>query len=154
MAYTQPDFRSADVSLAAAPGIILDGPGAITPVTCAPDAGGAAKTLPVGLPMCFNTSTNKWIAWTDAAGAGVNKIGVIRGFIYPVPVIINATGGNDVIGQVFTKGVIKLATIVAALTALSITTTNLNAALRGHGGGDPSPRELGFTIQDLPLGAI
>lgn len=65
--------------------------------TLANAAGG--PTLPVGTPLAFNTSTNKWVVWTNG---GANGTGTISGFLWPDDITLDAT--DDVLAPVMLMG--------------------------------------------------
>lgn len=62
---------------------------------------GAAPTLPVLTPLAFNSSTGKWVVWTNG---GANGTGTIVGFLWPDAVTADAA--NDSLINVLVKGVI------------------------------------------------
>lgn len=64
-------------------------------------------TLEALTPLAFNTSTNKWVVWTNGGGNGT---GTILGFVWPDPVELSAAG--EVIGQIMAKGRISYHDIV------------------------------------------
>lgn len=103
----------------------------IQPKTFASGSG----TLERLTPVAFNTSSTKWVVWTNG---GSNGTGTIKGFIWPDPVVLSASG--EVLGNVMTAGLIHFADIVVPYGE---TSGNLKTALRG------TVRALGFTIQGL-----
>lgn len=122
-----------------------EGSGAVKPKTFAPNGAASTLELPVGTPVAYNTSTNKWVPWVNAAQPGTNGTSTVQGFVYPDPVTIEATGGDDVLGQVMLRGSVHYDDVVEVLTGLGYTTftTNLTAALV------VGPRSLGLTIEGL-----
>lgn len=104
-----------------------------------------APTLPCGTPLAVNSSTGKWVPWTLS---GSNATDVIRGFVYPDPVVLSAT--TDTQSQVFMRGSVWRDDInTAAILAVcdgSPADTDLDAALKF---GAPSLRELGIDVLGL-----
>ena len=94
MAYTTNELASQGSDLG--PNLRVDAK-TILPKTLSNVAGG--PTLPVLTPMAFNTSTNKWVVWTNG---GLNGAGTISGFLWPDQSVLDAT--NDVVAQMLMEG--------------------------------------------------
>lgn len=108
-------------------------PKTIQPKTFATGSG----TLAALTPVAYNTSTNKWVVWTNG---GSNGTGTVSGFIFPDAVTLNAS--KEVIGQVLIQGKIHYSDIVLPENEVE---ANLKTALRS------GPRGLGLIIQGLDL---
>ena len=104
-----------------------------------------AEELVVGVPVVFNTSTAKWQVYDQG---GTNDTGVIRGFVFPLPVQLSAT--DEVLGNVLIYGAVHRDDVnTAAIRALLIgspTEANIDTALRIN---SPSLRELGIDVDGL-----
>lgn len=108
-------------------------PKSIAPKTLAAAAGG--PTLPALTPLAFNTSTNKWVVWTNG---GSNGTGTISGFLWPDAVTLDAT--DDTLAQVLMAGDVHYEDIPVPSGE---TLANLKTALRS------GPRALGLMIKGL-----
>lgn len=99
----------------------------------------AETLLPVGLPVAYNTSTNKWVPW-DADGS--NGTDTMKGIVYPEA--IQTDGTNSVLGNVMLKGQAHYDDIWAAVNSLGLETADdLKTELRS------GPRSIGIAIQGL-----
>lgn len=125
-----------------------DGPGAVKACTFDEAGSGVATVLPVGTPVCFNTSTNFWVPYSNAAVGAANGVGVIRGFVYPHPITLPANAsGDQTTGQVLFDGQVHYADVKSTLESEispAVAVTNLDAALRGS-----ELREKGIDVQGL-----
>lgn len=92
-------------------------------------------TLAVGAPVSFNTSSGFWAPWTQAGSNGEN---VLKGIVFPDPIVLNA--GGEVIGQVMLRGVIHADDVKAATTEAD---ADVEAELREEA------RLLGIDVQGL-----
>lgn len=100
------------------------------------------KTLATGsgtiyrlTPMAYNTSTNKWVVWTNG---GSNGTGTVSGFLWPDEVTLD--GSDDVLANIMLRGRVHFDDIVVPSGE---TEANLKTALRS------GPRALGLTIEGL-----
>ena len=94
-------------------------------------------TLAVGTPVAYDTSTNNWVVW---AQAGTNEANLIKGFVWPDPIVLHAT--NEMIGNVMIMGSLHRADVVLPVGE---TSGNLDAALQ-----DKIIKEQGFIVEGLP----
>ncbi|MCZ2418668.1 MAG: head decoration protein [Burkholderiales bacterium] len=108
-------------------------PGGVQVKTFAPTT--PAATYPVGTPLAFNTSTNKWVVWTNG---GSNGTGTVKGFVYPDAVTTDGT--NDVMAPVLLLGEIPYEDIVLPAGESA---DNLKTALRS------GPRDIGLHVTGL-----
>lgn len=122
-------------------------------------------TLPVGTALAFNEDSELWEPWnpTAAATAGDGFLGVIRAFVYPEPIVLNASG--EVLGVVMFGGRIGYADIVKDVTYNpGYTAAILKAAIQGkwasvHAevaayaatGNANTLRANGIIVEDVPL---
>lgn len=106
-------------------------PTVIQPKTFAAGSG----TLAPLTPVAYNTSTNKWVVWTNG---GANGTGTIKGFVGLDAVVLDAA--NEVLGNVILGGIIHYEDIVLPSGESA---GNLKTALTG------TVRQLGFTVQGL-----
>lgn len=81
-----------------------------------------AVTLLKSTPVAFDTVSNTWKVW---ANAGANEVNLIRGFVWPDDIVLDAA--DEVLGQVMLAGRIHAADV--ALPA-GETQNNLDAALK------------------------
>lgn len=102
---------------------------------------GGGPTLAVGTPVAYDTSAGKWKVW---ANGGSNEVGIIRGFVWPDPIVLDAT--DDVLGVVMLKGMVHFDDIVVTGGTLAQLKT---AVQDGAGSGAPTLRELGIDVQGL-----
>jgi len=82
----------------------------IVPVNAQPKtivAMAGAPTLEVGYPMAFDDAELKWAPWT---ASGTSNTNVIKGFIYPVDVVVDAT--SDILGIIMLRGEIHYDDII------------------------------------------
>lgn len=104
-----------------------------------------AELLPIGTPVVFNTSTTFWQVYDEGA---LNGTGVIRGFVYPNALQLDAS--DEVLGNVLMAGVVHRDDIntaeIRGFLLGSPSEANLDAALRTN---DPSLRELNIDVQGL-----
>lgn len=96
---------------------------------------GAAPTLTRLMPMAYNTSTNKWVVWTNG---GANGTGTILAFIWPDEVPTDAA--NDTLAVMLLAGELHFDDIPVPSGE---TSANLKTALRS------GPRTVDFTIRGL-----
>lgn len=82
-----------------------------------------AVTFAPGTPVAFDTATATWKVWADA---GINGNDLIRGFVWPDPVVLDAA--DEVLGQVMLAGRIHADDVVLPGGE---TQNNLDAALAG-----------------------
>lgn len=102
----------------------------ILPVTFAAGSG----TLAPLRAVAFNTSSNKWVPWTNG---GANGAGTIKGFVWPDAVVLDSD--EEIIGQVLIQGEIHFDDIPVAGGTLA----ELKTACRS------GPRDLGIIITGL-----
>lgn len=128
------ELASADVSFPKvkriAPG---PGPGAVAVKRFAVDA--TARSLPVGYPVAFNTSTKVWTPW---ASLGANNTNKIRGIVYPDAIQLSAT--LEELGQVMIRGLAHRDDVTLDGTEIQ---ADLDLALQAN------LREIGLTIEGL-----
>ena len=111
--------------------------------TFAADAGGSAVTLVAGTPVAFNTSTDLWVPWLHNGANGTDEI---RGIAWPDDIVINASGGGEVIGSVMMRGEAHYEDL--DVSAVASTSANLVTALQ-QGGSADNLRTLGIDIKGL-----
>ena len=99
--------------------------GSIQPKTFA----AGAITLLKGTPIAFDSVALTWKIWEDS---GANETGIIRGFVWPDDVKLEA--GGEVLGQVFMKGRLHAADVVLPAGELQAgLDANLQLGLRERG---------------------
>lgn len=81
-------------------------------------------TLAIGTPLGFDTVAATWKVW---AQAGTNGVNLIRAFVYPLPVILSATG--EVLGTIFIGGALHRDDVVLPAGELQ---ADLDAALKAQ----------------------
>lgn len=94
-----------------------------------------STTLVPGLPVARNSSTGKWVVW---ANAGANETNIIRGFIWPDDVVLDAS--DEVLGNLMLGGTLHRDDVVIPGGE---TQGNLDIALAS------GLRERGFIVQGL-----
>lgn len=79
------------------------GPGSVVPITFDAVAGGG--TLAVGTPI-YKAGATGLALKCDPTAAPANEALDIYGFVYPTPIVLDDSGGddNDTVGTVMTKG--------------------------------------------------
>ncbi len=125
------------------------------------DLQSADITLPVGCPVAYDEDAGGWMAWspTAAATSGDGFEGVIRGFVYPEAIVLDADG--ETLGSVMFAGRISYTDIDITQCAGGDATT-LKAAIEGEWagvhantatfaatGGAATLRALGIIVEDL-----
>lgn len=93
-------------------------------------------TLPALTPVAYNTSSGKWVVWTNS---GSNGTGTISGFVWPDAVVLSSSG--DVLGNVMLEGKINFNDI-ALPSGQNL--SDLKTACQS------GPRALGLIIEGLP----
>ena len=83
----------------------------IVPVHQYPKKFGAVASAPelaVGTPLAFDSDNDQWVVWSN--GGTVTGVDTIRGFVYPLPVQLDAS--DEVLGIVMVAGEIHYDDIV------------------------------------------
>lgn len=80
-------------------------PTKVLPVTVGADV--AVPTLAVGIPLAYDDGNDEWVVWS---ALGTGNVDVIRGFLYPDEVTLDAAGEKIV--QCMVKGEIHYDDIV------------------------------------------
>lgn len=99
------------------------------------NAGSAPVELPIGTPLCFDTSTSQWCVYEDA---GANGRGTIRGFLYGTAQSDDNT--DDVLAVVLYRGRVHRD---------DVNTAAIRAVLGGAGGTSEAELDVALKVRGL-----